>query len=410
MIHDEITALIQKELKRQQQQLSLIASENHASAAVRDVQASVLTNKYAEGYPGQRYYAGCLQVDAIENLAIQWAQQLFNVPYANVQPHSGSQANEAVYAALLKPHDCILAMSLKDGGHLTHGAKVSFSGRFYNAVHYGVRPDDGLIDYDQVALLAAQHQPKLIIAGFSAYSRVLDWAKFRAIADQVGAYLLADIAHVAGLIAADVYPSPFPHAHVATSTTHKTLRGPRGGIILAHKDVDDLFKRLNFAVFPFSQGGPMMHTIAAKAIAFQEALQPSFIQYQQQVVANARAMVETFKHAGFHVVSGQTENHQFSIDLSRNTDLTGQQVEQVLEHVGIIVNKNAVPGDQRSPRVTSGIRIGTPAVTTRGMKEDAVCMLADLMVQTIENIEQESVLNQVKKAVLDLAHTYPCID
>ncbi len=394
-----------QEIVRQRQQISLIASENYASKQVMLLQGSVLTNKYAEGYPGRRYYAGCHWVDEIERLAIDRAKKLFKADYANVQPHSGSQANEAVYAALLKPGETMLAMSLVDGGHLTHGARVSFSGRFYHAVHYGVDLKTGLIDYDQVASLAKKHKPKLIIAGFSAYSGIVDWAKFREIADLVGAYFLADVAHVSGLIAAGLYPSPFPYADVVTSTTHKTLRGPRGGLILARGD-ETLFKALNFSVFPFTQGGPMMHAIAAKALAFKEAMSEQFVVYQKQVIANARAMVKVFQDHGISVVSGRTDNHQFSLDFKHHKTLTGKSLEQALMQAFIIVNKNGVPGDHRSPQITSGIRIGTPAVTTRGMGITEVKQIAQWITAICAAVEDTELQKNIRNNVIELSQRF----
>ena len=359
---DELAAALRAELRRQEEHVELIASENYASPRVLEAQGSVLTNKYAEGYPGRRYYGGCEYVDQAEELAVERAKQLFGADYANVQPHSGSQANVAAYMAMIEPGDTLLGMSLAHGGHLTHGAKVNFSGRVYNAIQYGTDASGGEIDYDEVASLAAEHKPKLIIAGFSAYSRIVDWAQFRDIADSVGAWLMADMAHVAGLVAAGVYPSPVPHADVVTSTTHKTLRGPRGGIILA-KHNEALEKKLNSLVFPGTQGGPLMHVIAAKAVAFKEALQPEFKAYQAQVVENARAMVATQMERGYRIVSGGTDNHLFLVDLI-DKDITGKDADAALGRANITVNKNAVPNDPRSPFVTSGLRMGTPAVTT----------------------------------------------
>ncbi|MEE4383551.1 MAG: serine hydroxymethyltransferase, partial [Pseudomonadales bacterium] len=349
---DELAAMIRAEARRQEEHVELIASENYTSPRVLEAQGSVLTNKYAEGYPGKRYYGGCEYVDQVENLAIERAKQLFGAAYANVQPHSGSQANAAVYLALLQPGDTILGMSLDAGGHLTHGAKPNFSGKTYHAVQYGIDPETGLMDYDAVRALALEHRPKMIVAGFSAYSRILDWARFRAIADEVGAWLVVDMAHVSGLVAAGVYPSPVPHAHVVTSTTHKTLAGPRSGIILACDD-PELHKKLNSAVFPGSQGGPLMHVIAAKAVCFKEAMEPAFRSYQEQVIANARAMAETFVARGYKVVSGGTDNHLFLLDLVAQ-GITGKDADAALGRANITVNKNAVPNDPRSPFVTSG--------------------------------------------------------
>jgi len=380
----ELAAAIDSERTRQEDHIELIASENYASPRVLEAQGSVLTNKYAEGYPGRRYYGGCEYVDIAEQLAIDRLKKLYGCSYANVQPHSGAQANAAVFLALLAPGDTLLGMSLDHGGHLTHGAKINFSGRVYNSVQYGVRPDTGEIDYDQVEALAQQHRPKLIIAGFSAYSRVLDFARFRRIADSVGAYFMVDMAHVSGLVAAGVYPSPVPHAHVVTSTTHKTLRGPRGGIILSNEG-EEMTKKLQWAVFPGMQGGPLMHVIAAKAVAFQEALEPSFVDYQKQTVANARAMAAALVKRGYDIVSGGTDNHLFLVSLvARN--VTGKDADAALGAAHITVNKNAVPNDPRPPMVTSGLRIGTPAVTTRGFKEPEVVQLANLIADVLDNL------------------------
>ena len=359
------------ELQRQEDHVELIASENYASPRVLEAQGSVLTNKYAEGYPGKRYYGGCEFVDIAEKLAIARVKELFGADYANVQPHSGSQANQAVYFALLNPGDTVLGMSLAHGGHLTHGAKVNFSGKLFNAVQYGVN-DHGFIDYDAVEKLAVEHKPKMVVAGFSAYSQVVDWKRFRAIADKIGAYLFVDMAHVAGLIAAGAYPSPLAHAHVVTSTTHKTLRGPRGGIILAKNPTEELEKKLQSIVFPGIQGGPLMHVIAAKAVAFKEALEPEFKTYQQQVVKNAQAMAKTFIERGYKIVSGGTENHLMLVDLI-GSKITGKDAEAALGKAHITVNKNAVPNDPQKPFVTSGLRIGTPAVTTRGYDGKGLC-------------------------------------
>ncbi len=362
----ELAQAIADERQRQEDHVELIASENYASPRVMEAQGSVLTNKYAEGYPGKRYYGGCEYVDVAERLAIERCKQLFGADYANVQPHSGSQANQAVYLALLSPGDTILGMSLAHGGHLTHGAKVNISGKLFNAVQYGVN-DQGLIDYDEVERLAIEHKPKMVVAGFSAYSQVVDWARFRAIADKVGAYLFVDMAHVAGLVAAGVYPNPVPHAHVVTSTTHKTLRGPRGGIIVAKADAD-LEKKLQSIVFPGIQGGPLMHVIAAKAVAFKEALEPEFTDYQQQVVKNAQAMADAIIKRGYKIVSGGTQNHLMLVDMI-GKPITGKDAEAALGRAHITVNKNAVPNDPQKPFVTSGLRLGTPAVTTRGYKD-----------------------------------------
>ena len=396
----EISAAIEAERSRQEQHIELIASENHTSALVMEAQGSVLTNKYAEGYPGKRYYGGCEHVDVIENLAIARAKELFGADYANVQPHSGSQANAAVYMALLKPGDTVLGMSLADGGHLTHGASVSFSGRIYNAVQYGLHSETGDIDYEQVSALAQEHKPKMIMAGFSAFSRVVDWQKFRDIADSIGAYFVVDMAHVSGLIAAGVYPSPVNIADVTTSTTHKTLRGPRGGIILA-KANPELEKKLNFAVFPESQGGPLMHVIAAKAVCFKEAMSEEFKAYQAQVVANARTMAKGFIDRGFDIVSGGTDDHLFLLSLIKQ-DITGKDADAALGRANITVNKNAVPNDPRSPFVTSGLRLGSPAITTRGFGEAEVADLTAWMCDILDDIENEAVIVEVKQKVVEL--------
>ena len=370
-----------------------------------EAQGSALTNKYAEGYPGKRYYGGCEFVDIAEDLAISRAKELFGAAYANVQPHSGSQANSAVFMALLKPGDTVLGMSLAHGGHLTHGASVNFSGKIYNAVQYGLNPDTGLIDYDEVERLAVEHKPKMIIAGFSAYSQELDFARFRAIADKVGAYLFVDMAHVAGLVAAGVYPDPVPHAHVVATTTHKTLRGPRGGLILACDDAD-LQKKLNSAVFPGGQGGPLMHVIAAKAVCFKEAMSDEFKAYQKLVIKNAKAMAEVFVSRGFDVISGGTENHLFLVSLIKQ-DITGKDADAALGRAHITVNKNAVPNDPRSPFVTSGLRIGTPAVTTRGFGESECRDLAGWMCDILDNLEDESVNGRVREQVDGLCSRFP---
>ncbi|RJQ47531.1 MAG: serine hydroxymethyltransferase [Gammaproteobacteria bacterium] len=402
---DELWNAMQAESRRQEEHIELIASENYASPRVLEAQGSVLTNKYAEGYPGKRYYGGCEHVDVAEQLAITRVKKLFGADYANVQPHSGSQANAAVYMALLNPGDTILGMSLAHGGHLTHGAKVNFSGKIYNAVQYGLDPATGEIDYGQVERLALEHKPKMVVAGFSAYSRVVDWQRFRAIADKVGAYLFVDIAHPAGLIAAGVYPSPVNIADITTSTTHKTLRGPRGGIILARAN-PDIEKKLNSIVFPGIQGGPLMHVIAAKAVAFKEALAPEFKAYQQQVLDNARAMAKTVIERGYNVVSGGTDNHLFLVDLvSKN--LTGKDAEAALGKANITVNKNAVPNDPQSPFVTSGIRIGTPAITTRGFNENDARLLAGWICDVLDNIADEKVIARVKQQALDICHRLP---
>ena len=401
----EISAAIEAERNRQEQHIELIASENHASPLVMEAQGSVLTNKYAEGYPGKRYYGGCEHVDVIENLAIARAKALFGADYANVQPHSGSQANAAVYMALLKPGDTVLGMSLADGGHLTHGASVSFSGRIYNAVQYGLHSETGDIDYEQVSALAQEHKPKMIMAGFSAFSRVVDWQKFRDIADSIGAYFVVDMAHVSGLIAAGVYPSPVNIADVTTSTTHKTLRGPRGGIILA-KANPELEKKLNFAVFPESQGGPLMHVIAAKAVCFKEAMSEDFKVYQTQVVANARTMAKGFIDRGFDIVSGGTDDHLFLLSLIKQ-DITGKDADAALGRANITVNKNAVPNDPRSPFVTSGLRLGSPAITTRGFGEAEVADLTAWMCDILDDIENEVVIAEVKQKVIELCARFP---
>ncbi len=402
---DELARAIGAEERRQEDHIELIASENYASPRVLEAQGTVLTNKYAEGYPGKRYYGGCEHVDVAERLAIERAKELFGAAYANVQPHSGSQANAAVYFALLQPGDTILGMSLAHGGHLTHGAKVNFSGKLFNAVQYGVVESTGLIDYDQVERLAREHKPKMIVAGFSAYSRVVDWQRFRTIADSVGAYLFVDMAHVAGLVAAGLYPNPTPIADVTTSTTHKTLRGPRGGIILA-KSNPDIEKKLNSLVFPGTQGGPLMHVIAAKAVAFKEALEPSFKEYQKQVVVNARAMADVFMKRGYDVISGGTDNHLMLISLI-NKKLTGKDVEAALGEAHITVNKNAVPNDPQSPFITSGIRIGTPAITTRGFKEAESRELAGWMADIIDAMADMRVRVAVREKVSAICRRLP---
>jgi len=401
----EISVAMEAERSRQEQHIELIASENHTSPLVMEVQGSVLTNKYAEGYPGKRYYGGCEHVDVIENLAIARVKELFGADYANVQPHSGSQANAAVYMALMKPGDTVLGMSLADGGHLTHGASVSFSGRIYNAVQYGLHSETGDIDYEQVKALAQEHKPKMIMAGFSAFSRVVDWQKFRDIADSIGAYFVVDMAHVAGLIAAGVYPSPVKIADVTTSTTHKTLRGPRGGIILA-KSNPELEKKLNFAVFPESQGGPLMHIIAAKAVCFKEAMSEDFKTYQAQVVANARTMAKGFIERGFDVVSGGTDNHLFLLSLIKQ-DITGKAADAALGLANITVNKNAVPNDPKPPFVTSGLRLGSPAITTRGFGEIEVANLTAWMCDILDDIENEAIIFEVRQKVIELCSRFP---
>jgi len=402
---DELWAAIQGEERRQEEHIELIASENYTSPRVMQAQGSVLTNKYAEGYPGKRYYGGCEFVDIAEQLAIDRARQLFGADYANVQPHSGSQANAAVYMALCAPGDTILGMSLAHGGHLTHGAKPNFSGKIYNAVQYGLDPETGEIDYEEVERLAREHRPKMIVAGFSAYSRVVDWQRFRAIADEVGAWLFVDMAHVAGLVAAGLYPSPVQIADVTTTTTHKTLRGPRGGLILA-KSNPEIEKKLNSLVFPGIQGGPLMHVIAAKAVAFKEAMEPEFKAYQQQVLANARVMAEVFMSRGYDVVSKGTDDHLFLVSFIE-AGLTGKDVDAWLGAANITVNKNAVPNDPQSPFVTSGIRVGTPAMTTRGFGEDEARELAGWMCDIIDARGDQAVIDEVKGKVLDLCRRFP---
>lgn len=402
---DELWQAIDNEARRQEEHIELIASENYASPRVMEAQGTVLTNKYAEGYPGRRYYGGCENVDVAEQLAIDRAKALFSADYANVQPHSGSQANAAVYLALLQAGDTILGMSLAHGGHLTHGAKVNFSGKLFNAIQYGLDESTGEIDYDQVDQLAQEHQPKMIIAGFSAYSRVVDWQRFRQIADRIGAWLVVDMAHVAGLVAAGVYPSPVNIADVTTSTTHKTLRGPRGGIILA-KSNPEVEKKLNSLVFPGTQGGPLMHVIAAKAVAFKEAMEPEYKTYQQQVVINARAMVTTLQSRGYKIVSGGTDNHLFLLDLI-DKPMTGKEADAALGSANITVNKNAVPNDPESPFVTSGIRIGTPAVTTRGFGEAECSALAGWIGDVLDDIHNPEVIATVKQKVLDVCQRHP---
>ena len=401
----EIAVAMEAERVRQEEHIELIASENNASPFIMEAQGSVLTNKYAEGYPGKRYYGGFEHVDVIEQLAIDRAKKLYNADYATVQPHSGSQANAAVYMALMEPGDTVLGMSLADGGHLTHGASVSFSGRIYKAVQYGLNAETGEIDYDQVERLAHEHKPKMIMAGFSAYSKIVDWQRFRDIADAVGAWFVVDMAHVSGLIAGGVYPSPVNIADVTTSTTHKTLRGPRGGIILARAN-PELEKKLNFAVFPESQGGPLMHVIAAKAICFKEAMSDEFKAYQAQVVANAREMAKGFMARGYDVVSGGTDDHLFLLSLIKQ-DITGKDADAALVRANITVNKNAVPNDPKSPFVTSGLRIGSPAVTTRGFKEAEVAELTSWMCDVLDNIEDEAVIAEVKTKVLELCSRFP---
>jgi glycine hydroxymethyltransferase len=404
----ELEAAIRDEEIRQEQHIELIASENYTSPRVMAAQGSVLTNKYAEGYPGKRYYGGCEYVDKAEELAVARAKQLFGADYANVQPHSGSQANSAVYMALCQPGDTVLGMALADGGHLTHGAKPNFSGKMYHAVQYGLDPATGEVDYAQVERLAREHRPRMIVAGFSAYSRVMDWARFRAIADQAGAWLMVDMAHVAGLVAAGLYPNPVPHADVVTSTTHKTLRGPRGGIILARHN-EELAKKFQSAVFPGGQGGPLMHVIAAKAVSFLEALQPEFKAYQQQVVDNARAMARTFIERGISIVSGGTDNHLMLVSLI-GKPYTGKDADEALGAAHITVNKNAVPGDPRPPAVTSGLRVGTPAITTRGFREQETVELTHWMCDVLDSLEQgnsEQVIAAVKAKALAICKRFP---
>lgn len=402
---NELFQAIADEKLRQEDHIELIASENYVSPRVLEAQGSVLTNKYAEGYPGKRYYGGCEYVDVAENLAIARAKKLFNADYANVQPHSGSQANAAVMMALLSPGDVVLGMALPHGGHLTHGSKVNFSGKLYHFIEYGINVDTGLIDYDALEAIAIEHKPKMIIAGFSAYSQILDWARFRAIADKVGAYLMADMAHVAGLVAADLYPSPVPYADVVTTTTHKTLRGPRGGLILC-KANEEIEKKLNSAVFPGNQGGPLMHVIAAKAVAFAEALLPEFKSYQKQVVLNAKKMCEVLQQRGYNIVSNSTENHLLLVDLI-NKDITGKDADAALSKANITVNKNSVPNDPRSPFVTSGLRLGTPAVTTRGFKEAEIAQLSNWIADVLDNIDDEANIARVKTQVLLLCREFP---
>ncbi len=395
---------IQHEARRQEDQIELIASENYASPRVMAAQGSVMTNKYAEGYPGKRYYGGCEFVDEVERLAQERAKQLFGVEYVNVQPHSGSQANAAAYMAMIQPGDTILGMSLDHGGHLTHGAKVNFSGQLYHAFQYGIDPETGEINYDTVERLAKEHKPKVVVAGFSAYSRVIDWARFRAIADSVGAFLFVDMAHIAGLVAAGVYPSPVPHAHIVTSTTHKTLRGPRGGIIMTNDA--DLYKKINSIVFPGMQGGPLMHVIAAKAVAFLEALQPDFKMYQQQVVSNARTMAKVLQDRGFDIISGGTDDHLFLMSLVKQ-GLTGKAAEAALENANITTNKNSVPNDPQSPFITSGLRIGTPAMTTRGFKTAEAQQVAKWIADILDDIDSTKTQERIKQDVIKLCQQYP---
>jgi len=406
---DELFLALQGEERRQEEHIELIASENYASPRVLAAQGSVLTNKYAEGYPGRRYYGGCEFVDIAESLAIERAKQLFGAAYVNVQPHSGSQANAAAYLAMMEPGDTLLGMSLPHGGHLTHGAKVNFSGKLFNVAQYGIDESSGEIDYDAVAALAREHRPQVIVAGVTAYSRIVDWQRFREIADEVGAYLMVDMAHVAGLVAAGLYPNPVPIADVTTTTTHKTLRGPRGGLIFARDD-PDLIKKLKSSVFPGIQGGPLMHVIAAKAVALAEALQPDFKDYQQQVLSNAQRMAETLIDRGYKIVSGGTDTHLMLVDMIKQK-ITGQAAEDALGRANITVNKNAVPNDPRPPRVTSGLRIGTPAITTRGFKEAETTQLTGWIADVLDDLENpaqlDSVIDRVRGEVLELCQRYP---
>lgn len=402
---EELSRAIEAERVRQEDHIELIASENYASPRVLEAQGSVLTNKYAEGYPAKRYYGGCEYVDIAEALAIERAKKLFAAAYVNVQPHSGSQANAAVMMALLAPGDVILGMALPHGGHLTHGSKVNFSGKLYQSVEYGVDVNNGLIDYDVLEQLAVTHKPKMIIAGFSAYSQVLDWPRFRAIADKVGAYLMADIAHVAGLVAVGLYPTPIPYADVVTTTTHKTLRGPRGGMIMARAN-EEIEKKLNSSVFPGMQGGPLMHVIAAKAVAFAEALQPDFKLYQEQVLKNAKMMAEVLMSRGYPIVSGGTANHLLLVDLITK-NITGKEADAALGRANITVNKNTVPNDPRSPFVTSGLRLGTPAVTTRGFKEKEISELTGWIADVLDDVNNEATIERVKSQVLQLCREFP---
>ncbi|PYE32014.1 serine hydroxymethyltransferase [Idiomarina fontislapidosi] len=402
----ELWQAMSQEVERQEQHIELIASENYTSPRVLEAQGSQLTNKYAEGYPHKRYYGGCEYVDVVEDLAIERAKELFGAKYANVQPHSGSQANTAAFMALMEAGDTFLGMSLAHGGHLTHGAGVNFSGKLYNAVQYGISEETGEIDYNQVEALAREHNPKVIVAGFSAYSGIVDWQRFRQIADEVGAYLLVDMAHVAGLVAAGVYPSPIPYADVVTTTTHKTLAGPRSGLILSGKDDEKLHKKLNSAVFPGNQGGPLMHVIAAKAVAFKEALEPEFKTYQEQVLKNANAMVKTLQARGYKIVSNGTQNHLFLVDLI-DKDITGKDADAALGRAYITVNKNAVPNDPRSPFVTSGLRLGTPAITRRGFKESEAEQVAHWICDVLDDINNEQTIERVRNDVKTLCAEFP---
>ena len=401
----DLAIFLDRELVRQEEHIELIASENYASKRVLEAQGSVLTNKYAEGYPKKRYYGGCEHVDGAENLAIERAKKLFKAKFANVQPHSGASANAAVFLALLEPGDTFLGMALDQGGHLTHGAKVNFSGKNFNAIQYGLHPETGEIDYDSISKLAAEHKPKLILAGFSAYMGIIDWKKFREIADSVGAYLMVDMAHVSGLVAGEVYPNPIDHAHVVTSTTHKSLRGPRSGIILSNED-EDFQKKLNFAVFPGSQGGPLMHVIAAKAVCFKEAMTDDFKNYSKQIVNNAKAMCKKFLERGYDLVHPMTENHLLLLDL-QNKDINGKEAEELLGTVNITVNKNSIPNDPESPFVTSGIRIGTPAMTTRGFKEAEAVKIVDFICDALENKNDQASLDEIKVRIKDLCNKFP---
>lgn len=401
----ELFSAIEDERRRQEEHVELIASENYASPRVMEAQGSVLTNKYAEGYPGKRYYGGCEHVDVAEQLALDRARTLFNADYANVQPHSGSQANAAVYLALLSPGETILGMDLSAGGHLTHGSKVNFSGKLFNAVQYGVNPESGLIDYDQVAALAEEHRPRMIIGGFSAYSRVVDWQRFREIADSVGAYFVVDMAHVAGLVAAGLYPSPVPYADAVTTTTHKTLRGPRGGLILAREN-DELTKRFNSLVFPGTQGGPLMHVIAAKAVALKEAMSVEFRQYQERVIDNARALAKGLTDRGYAIISGGTDNHLMLVSLVEQ-GITGKDADAALGSANITVNKNTVPNDPRSPFVTSGLRLGTPAITTRGFGSNETEALAGWVADVLDDLGNEILIQRVRGQVLELCRKFP---
>ena len=402
-VDPEVFEAISKEIKREKENLLMIASENYASRAVIEAHANVMTNKYAEGYPGERYYGGCEYVDIVENLAIERAKKLFNAEHVNVQPHSGSQANMAVYFSVLKPGDLIMGMDLAHGGHLSHGSKVSFSGSIFNAIFYGVSPDTERIDFDQVRSLAKEYKPKMIIAGASAYPRVIDFSKFKEIAEEVNAFFMADIAHIAGLIVADLHPSPVGIAEFVTSTTHKTLRGPRGGFIITKKEYA---KKVDKAIFPGIQGGPLMHIIAAKAVAFKEAMSPEFKEYQKQVVLNAKVLAEELMRYGFRLVSGGTDNHLMLVDLT-NKGITGKQAEEALSNAGIIVNKNSIPFDKRGPKITSGIRIGTPALTTRGLKEDEMRLIARFIKDVLENIDSDKVIEKVRSEVRELCKNFP---